>query len=80
MIMDQQEAEMKKLQSQEIQLQLSVQTLAINQKRDDVMADLAQVEPAVIDAQNGGYCLCLAFVIYCYCFTFLRRLRKDSVS
>lgn len=55
MVKDQQEAEKKKVQSQEIQLQLSVQTIAINEKRDDVMADLAQVEPAVIDAQNGTH-------------------------
>lgn len=53
MVKDQQEAEKKKVQSQEIQQQLAIQTVAINQKRDDVMADLAQVEPAVIDAQNG---------------------------
>lgn len=52
---DQQEAEKKKVQSQEIQHQLAIQTVAINQKRDDVMADLALVEPAVIDAQNGTY-------------------------
>lgn len=55
MVKDQQEAEKKKVQSQEIQQQLAIQTVAINQKRDDVMADLAQVEPAVIDAQNGTY-------------------------
>ncbi|XP_046627104.1 dynein heavy chain, cytoplasmic isoform X5 [Neodiprion virginianus] len=53
MVKDQQEAEKKKVQSQEIQQQLAIQTVAINQKRDDVMADLAQVEPAVIDAQNA---------------------------
>ncbi|OXU20677.1 hypothetical protein TSAR_006521, partial [Trichomalopsis sarcophagae] len=52
MVKDQQEAEKKKVQSQEIQQQLATQTVAINEKRDDVMADLAQVEPAVIDAQN----------------------------
>lgn len=55
MVKDQQEAEKKKVQSQEIQQQLRMQTVAINEKRDDVMADLAQVEPAVIDAQNGMY-------------------------
>lgn len=55
MVKDQQEAEKKKVQSQEIQQQLRMQTVAINEKRDDVMADLAQVEPAVIDAQNGTY-------------------------
>jgi dynein heavy chain 1 len=53
MVKDQQEAEKKKVQSQEIQLQLSEQTIHIEQKRQEVMADLAQVEPAVIDAQNA---------------------------
>lgn len=53
MVKDQQEAEKKKVQSQEIQQKLAIQTVAIDQKREDVMADLAQVEPAVIDAQNG---------------------------
>lgn len=53
MVKDQQEAEKKKVQSQEIQLQLSEQTVHIEQKRTEVMADLAQVEPAVIDAQTG---------------------------
>lgn len=56
MVKDQQEAEKKKVQSQEIQQQLAIQTVAIDQKREDVMADLAQVEPAVIDAQTGTYC------------------------
>lgn len=55
MVKDQQEAEKKKVQSQEIQQQLAIQTVAINEKRDDVMADLALVEPAVIDAQTGMY-------------------------
>lgn len=61
MVKDQQEAEKKKVQSQEIQQQLAIQTVAIDQKREDVMADLAQVEPAVIDAQNGMYYLCSSF-------------------
>ena len=55
MVKDQQEAEKKKVQSQEIQQNLAIQTVAINQKRESVMEDLAQVEPAVIDAQNGTY-------------------------
>lgn len=59
MVKDQQEAEKKKVQSQEIQQQLAIQTVAIDQKREDVMADLAQVEPAVIDAQNG-----ILFIIF----------------
>lgn len=53
MVIDQQMAEKKKMQSQEIQQQLAEQTVHIEQKRKEVMADLAQVEPAVIDAQNG---------------------------
>ncbi|XP_060529688.1 dynein heavy chain, cytoplasmic isoform X3 [Cylas formicarius] len=53
MVKDQQEAEKKKVQSQEIQQQLAEQTVHIEQKRQEVMADLAQVEPAVIDAQNA---------------------------
>jgi len=46
-------AEKKKVQSQEIQHQLAEQTVKIEEKRKDVMADLVQVEPAVIDAQAG---------------------------
>ncbi|XP_021916205.1 dynein heavy chain, cytoplasmic isoform X6 [Zootermopsis nevadensis] len=53
MVKDQQEAEKKKVQSQEIQAELEIQTIKIAQKREDVMADLAQVEPAVIDAQQA---------------------------
>ncbi|XP_019877694.2 dynein heavy chain, cytoplasmic isoform X2 [Aethina tumida] len=53
MVKDQQEAEKKKVQSQEIQQQLAEQTVHIEQKRTEVMADLAQVEPAVIDAQTA---------------------------
>lgn len=36
-----------------IQVALEKQTKEIEAKRKDVMADLAQVEPAVIEAQNG---------------------------
>ncbi|KAF5301350.1 hypothetical protein FQA39_LY10748 [Lamprigera yunnana] len=53
MVKDQQEAEKKKMQSQEIQQQLAEQTIHIEQKRKEVMADLALVEPAVIDAQTA---------------------------
>nr|XP_024214265.1 dynein heavy chain, cytoplasmic isoform X3 [Halyomorpha halys] len=53
MVKDQQEAEKKKVQSQEIQSQIEKQKLLIAQKREGVMADLAQVEPAVIDAQQA---------------------------
>lgn len=53
MVVDQQEAERQKVQSQEIQQQLEVQTAEIAVKREDVLADLSQVEPAVVDAQNA---------------------------
>lgn len=53
MLKDQQEAEKKKVQSQEIQAQLKKQESAITEKRTSVMADLAQVEPAVIEAQQA---------------------------
>lgn len=52
-VKDQQEAERKKVTSQEIQQALIEQTKVINEKQSSVMADLAQVEPAVIEAQNG---------------------------
>ncbi|XP_022096690.1 cytoplasmic dynein 1 heavy chain 1-like isoform X2 [Acanthaster planci] len=51
MVKDQQEAEKKKVTSQEIQAALTVQTAEIGEKREAVMADLAKVEPAVRDAQ-----------------------------
>lgn len=54
MFKDQQEAEKKKVQSQEIQLKLADQTVKIEEKRKFVMADLALVEPAVLDAQQGN--------------------------
>lgn len=54
MFKDQQEAEKKKIQSQEIQVKLADQTVKIEEKRKFVMADLAQVEPAVLDAQQGN--------------------------
>jgi len=43
MVKDQHEAEKQKVQSQEIQAALEKQTVQIGQKREDVMADLAQV-------------------------------------
>lgn len=57
MVKDQQEAEKKKVQSQDIQNEIEKQKLLIAQKREGVMEDLAQVEPAVIDAQQGRLCL-----------------------
>ncbi|KAK7504322.1 hypothetical protein BaRGS_00004626, partial [Batillaria attramentaria] len=53
MVKDQQEAERKKVTSQEIQQALINQTKVINEKQSSVMVDLAQVEPAVIEAQNA---------------------------
>ena len=78
MLKDQQEAEKRKLQSQDIQMQLKVrhyhlqsfvvsltdqfkcsffhkqkQEESISEKKASVMMDLAQVEPAVIEAQQG---------------------------
>lgn len=50
---DQQEAERKKVTSQEIQQAVVEQTKRIKEKQQDVRADLEQVEPAVIEAQNG---------------------------
>ena len=50
---DQQEAEKKKTTSQEIQEQLEIQTKDIKAKKSFVLDDLAKVEPAVLDAQQG---------------------------
>lgn len=64
MFKDQQEAEKKKVQSQEIQLKLADQTVKIEEKRKYVMADLAQVEPAVADAQQGTPFFLVSFLEY----------------
>ncbi len=53
MVKDQNEAEQKKIQSQEIQAMIEKQTHEIAIKKKDVMADLDQVEPAVIEAQQA---------------------------
>ncbi|XP_005182290.1 dynein heavy chain, cytoplasmic isoform X3 [Musca domestica] len=53
MFKDQQEAENKKKQSQELQNKLAEQNIKVEEKRKYVVADLAQVEPAVIDAQQA---------------------------
>lgn len=53
MVKDQQEAEAKKVMSQDIQTALMEQTKVIDVKQHDVKADLAQVEPAVIEAQQA---------------------------
>ena len=58
MVKDQQEAEKRKVTSQEIQEQLRVQTQSIKSKREVVLGDLAKVEPAVKEAQNGQLLCC----------------------
>ena len=55
-VKDQQEAERKKMASQEIQQALEAQTKVIAEKQESVRNDLAQVEPAVIEAQQGNTC------------------------
>ena len=52
-VKDQQEAERKKVTSQEIQEALEAQTKVIQEKKVSVTHDLSQVEPAVIEAQQG---------------------------
>lgn len=51
MVTDQQEAEQKKAASIEIQAALAKQDLQIQERSAVVMSDLAEAEPAVIDAQ-----------------------------
>lgn len=53
MVKDQQEAEKQRTQSQELQKLLEIQKIEIASKQKEVQEDLAQVEPAVIDAQNA---------------------------
>ncbi|ETE61722.1 Cytoplasmic dynein 1 heavy chain 1, partial [Ophiophagus hannah] len=53
MVKDQQEAEKKKVMSQEIQEQLHKQQEGIADKQMSVKEDLDKVEPAVIEAQNA---------------------------
>ena len=53
MVADQQEAEQKKAASIEIQAALVEQDKNIKQRREVVMADLADAEPAVLDAQSA---------------------------
>lgn len=64
MFKDQQEAEKKKVQSQEISIKLADQTVKIDEKRKFVMADLALVEPAVLDAQQGNVIVFPFSIIY----------------
>ena len=53
MVKDQQEAEKKKVASQEIQEMLIVQNKSVAQKKEIVLRDLSKVEPAVKEAQQG---------------------------
>jgi dynein heavy chain 1 len=53
MVADQQEAEHKKAASIQIQSELAEQDHHIEQRRAVVMADLAEAEPAVLDAQGA---------------------------
>ncbi|CAG0913348.1 unnamed protein product [Notodromas monacha] len=53
MVDDQQEAQRQKERSQKIQQDLAVQLQAIGLKKQEVMADLSKVEPAVMDAQQA---------------------------
>ncbi|XP_052274955.1 cytoplasmic dynein 1 heavy chain 1-like isoform X3 [Dreissena polymorpha] len=53
MVKDQQEAERKKVMSQEIQQAIAEQTLVIQDKQVFVKEDLDKVEPAVIEAQQA---------------------------
>lgn len=62
MFKEQHEAEKRKVQSQEIQEQIKAQRVLISEKREHVMADLAHVEPAVMDAQQGNL-LFLVFMV-----------------
>ena len=62
MVKDQQEAEKKKVASQEIQEMLIVQNKSIAQKKKVVLGDLSKVEPAVKQAQQGvcmHVCVCV---------------------
>ena len=53
MVKDQQEAEKKKVTSQEIHEILLVQKKDVSKKKEIVLRDLSKVEPAVKDAQLG---------------------------
>ncbi|TPX59802.1 hypothetical protein PhCBS80983_g02245 [Powellomyces hirtus] len=53
MVAEQQEAEQKKHTSLELQQEIAKQNVEIAQRRDVVLEDLAEAEPAVIEAQNS---------------------------
>ncbi|KAJ3021261.1 hypothetical protein HKX48_008890 [Thoreauomyces humboldtii] len=53
MVAEQQEAEQKKQASIEIQQRIAVQNTEIEERREVVLRDLAEAEPAVLQAQNS---------------------------
>jgi len=53
MVKDQQEAEKKRVTSTELQVDLQKQTDAINIKKKQIIDELAQVEPALLDAKTA---------------------------
>ena len=66
MVADQQEAEKRKVMSQELHKDLQEQQKRIAAKQSEVMEDLAKVEPAVQEAQQGVYrnVCCLNFLCF----------------
>ena len=52
---DQQKAEQQKTESKTVREKLKVQNEAVAGRTEQVMKDLAEVEPAVRDAENGEY-------------------------
>jgi dynein heavy chain 1 len=62
-VKDQQETERRKVMSQEIQVSLEKQTAIIAEKQASVKEDLSKVEPAVLEAQNGG-CRFKLYILY----------------
>ena len=73
-VKDQQEAERKKVASLEMQQALEAQTKVIAEKQESVRKDLAQVEPAVTDAQQGKL---IANTHFRYC---LYRMSIDCIQ
>lgn len=70
MVKDQQEAEKKKVASQEIHETLQVQKKSIAQKKEIVLGDLSKVEPAVKEAQQGlCMCVCILKPFKCHCLS-----------
>ena len=72
MVADQQEAEKRKVMSQELHKDLQEQQKRIAAKQSEVMEDLAKVEPAVKEAQQGVYeKSAVYFFLWFYCFLLL---------